>query len=330
MVIYGFPPSLPNDLPSTAQGASPGSQLVWKKANGQFRTSDKNLLDSGYMSDCTVICGNSNWATHKTILCSRNNWFRVALAGGFKEALTGVVTIEDTRPDVVQIVLDIIYTGVIDCYCSTPTDLVELWKAGDFFGIQDLCSEAENAMFRRLEASVEFLEFNPKHKASPPANKDCHTSMVVNELCGHFIRETRVCPVSSSQGNDVFRVCEPDVLDHRPSLCDLCGSVRDLCEISTRYDEVLDNVLNQMRDAADQRSRRYEPRPIPARPKDETRESVQSEIQHLCEALNIALADTPKESRIHTMLLYHMCKTIVEPWGGIEVCRFLERQYPVA
>jgi hypothetical protein len=41
------------------------------------------LLDSGYLSDCTVVCRNIKWATHKTILCSRSKWFRAALDGPF-------------------------------------------------------------------------------------------------------------------------------------------------------------------------------------------------------------------------------------------------------
>ena len=42
------------------------------------------LLEFGYMSDCTVICRDVKWATHKAILCSQNKWFRLALDGPFK------------------------------------------------------------------------------------------------------------------------------------------------------------------------------------------------------------------------------------------------------
>lgn len=45
------------------------------------------LLDSGYMSDCTVICWDTKWATHKVILCSRSKWFRAALDGSFQVKL---------------------------------------------------------------------------------------------------------------------------------------------------------------------------------------------------------------------------------------------------
>lgn len=217
-----------------------------------------------------------------------------------------------------------------NCYCSTVADIVELWKAGDFFRIRDLCLEAEKAMSTRLSASAEFLQLKPKPKTRPRADKSCNTITVVNNLCGHFRRETRVCPVSSLQGNDVFRVCEPHVLDHRPGRCDLCEGLCYSCEKLLKNAGVFDTVLDQIIVAAIERSEEYAPRPPPTRPKDETRESVESEIQDLCEALNIALADTPKGSRIHTQLLDHMCKTTVEPWGGVEVCRFLERQYPVA
>lgn len=218
----------------------------------------------------------------------------------------------------------------IDFSCTTPADIVELWKAGNFFGIQDLWKEAEILMLKRLKKSAEFLQFSPKPKTSARADNDCNTITVVHDLCYHFRRETRVCPVSNSQGNDVFRVCEPHVLDRRPGACDLCGELCGPCEKLLRNAAEYQNVLDMLVVAAEERSSRYQPRPMPAPPQDKTRESVESEIQDLCEALNIALADTPKESRIHTMLLDHMCKTRVEPWGGVEVCRFLERQDPVA
>lgn len=218
----------------------------------------------------------------------------------------------------------------IHCCCSTAADIVELWKAGNFFGIRVLLEEAENAMFRRMEASVKFFAFNPKPKTSPRAEKCCNTITVVHDLCNHIKRETRVCPVSSSQGIDVFRVCEPHVFDHRPSRCDFCGDFCETCQRLLRNVELLNDVRDHIIDVADERSRRYEPRPTFTRPEDRTRERVESEIQELCEALNIALAKTPKESRIHTMLLGHMCKTPVEPWGGVELCRFLERHNPVA
>lgn len=222
----------------------------------------------------------------------------------------------------------------IHCCCSTAADIVELWKASNVFGIQVLREEAENAMFRRLEASVEFFAFNPKPKTSPRAEKGCNTVTVVHDLVydlyNHIERETRVCPVSSSQGNEVFRVCEPHVFDHRPNLCDFCGDLCETCQKLLRNMALSDDVHNQMIDVADEHSRRYEPRPTSTRPEGRTRELVESEIQELCEALNIALAKTPKESRIHTMLLDHMCKTPVEPWGGVELCRFLERHSPVA
>lgn len=218
----------------------------------------------------------------------------------------------------------------VDCYCSTAADIVELWKAGDFFGISEIRLEAVKAMSRRLSASTEFLQPNPKPKTSPRANKSCNTITAVHEVCGHFSRESRVCPVSSLQGNDVFRVCEPHVLDHRPSWCDLCGGFCASCVKLLEDARLFYAVVDQFRQAAEERSRENAPRPLPTPPKDETRESVESEIQDLCEALNMVLADTPKGSRIHTQLLDHMCETTVESWGGVEVCRFLERQYPVA
>lgn len=103
---------------------------------------------------------------------------------------------------------------------STPADIVEIWKAGDYFGILQLCRKAEFLMPRRLIQSAESLNVHskPHHNIS----RGCATIIVANELCGHFILENRVCPVYSSQGNVTFRVREPEIQAIRNSVCVLC------------------------------------------------------------------------------------------------------------
>lgn len=57
---------------------------------------------------------------------------------------------------------------------------------------------------------------------------------------------------------------------------------------------------------------------------------MEFEIQDLCEALNLALVDTPEESKMHKMLISHVCTTPVTAWGGLTVCRFLEKESSAA
>lgn len=98
-ILDGLDPSgLRRQVPSwsrrsrSRKAVSPTERMYDGPQNGLGSPADwspfSRLLQSGYMSDCTVICGDVEWATHKAILCSRNNWFRVALGGPFKVSLT--------------------------------------------------------------------------------------------------------------------------------------------------------------------------------------------------------------------------------------------------
>lgn len=172
-------------------------------------------------------------------------------------------------------------------------------------------------MFRRLRASAEFLNLNQKPNTKPREDRHCKVITVEHEQCGHFSRGIRVCPVSSRSGGDaVFHVSEPLVSEYGYHTC-------DLCEKRMREEMELDEYLGGLRDAADQRSRRFEPPAESPQPDDEIRELVMGEINGLCEALNLAVTEPTKGSCIHEALINHVCNTPVAAWWGFTVCKLL-------
>lgn len=172
-------------------------------------------------------------------------------------------------------------------------------------------------MSKRLKQSSDFLNFK---WISPFTLRGCVTVTAVNKLCGHFLPETRVCSVKRSQGNVAFRVREPEIQKVRNSVC-------DLCQKRMKNEKLSSTDLKRLGQAADHLAGIHSPSAYmdPLRPDDERRQQIECEVQYLCEALNLALADTPEGSPMHKMLLKHVCNTPMAAWGGFTVCRFLEK-----
>ncbi|KAI0485309.1 hypothetical protein GGR56DRAFT_669787 [Xylariaceae sp. FL0804] len=90
-----------------------------------------------------IKCGERTWKLHKAILCNRCKWFETALGGSFKEATSGIVTIENFQPDQIELLIKYIYTGELPRYHYTDEGWLESSitgiKLGDFFAMPEMC-----------------------------------------------------------------------------------------------------------------------------------------------------------------------------------------------
>lgn len=112
-------------------------------------------------------------------------------------------------------------------------------------------------------------------------------------------------------------MCEPLGSEFRYDSC-------NLCEKRMREEMELDEYLGGQRDAADQRSRRFEPPAESPQPDDEIRELVMGEIKDLCAALNFVMEEPSKWTCVHWTLINHLCNTPVAAWWGFTVCKLLK------
>lgn len=207
--------------------------------------------------------------------------------------------------------------------CHTPSKIVEVWKAADFFGMRELADRAAEAMDRRLEASARFLRRIPDPcSPAPPrvSDRGCGTIRAVYEVCGHVLREPRACPVAGARPDTVFHLCDPEhTVVRRGRACDpSCRQVRNWGGPS------LSRPGGTSWAPAPNRPAPNLPAPNRPAPDSETRALIEDEIRALCRALAIATAETPKGSHVQRALVRHMCDTRVVAWGGYAVCRFLE------
>jgi hypothetical protein len=69
------------------------------------------LLTSGRLSDFTIHCGDKAFKVHRMQIYSRSDYFKFIIDGEFQESLENAVTLEETNPPAVAMLLLIMYAG---------------------------------------------------------------------------------------------------------------------------------------------------------------------------------------------------------------------------
>ncbi|KAF4442454.1 Kelch-like protein 21 [Fusarium austroafricanum] len=67
--------------------------------------------ETGEFTDFTFACNGRNIQVHKVIICTQSPVFRAACAGPFKEAISGTYDLTSHQPDMIQLMVDYLYTG---------------------------------------------------------------------------------------------------------------------------------------------------------------------------------------------------------------------------
>ncbi|KAL3423052.1 hypothetical protein PVAG01_04799 [Phlyctema vagabunda] len=71
-----------------------------------------SLLDSGKYSDLTISCHGRHFKVHKAIVCSSSKPLAAAIDGSFKEAIAGVINLDDDDSEVIASMVKFLYTGI--------------------------------------------------------------------------------------------------------------------------------------------------------------------------------------------------------------------------
>jgi hypothetical protein len=86
----------------------------------------EELLRSGRFSDFTVKCGDFSFSVHKSVLWSQSDYFKTLTDGPFEESKKNLVTLDDTTPRAVAMLLLLIYIGNGGQYLDRVYDI---WPA---------------------------------------------------------------------------------------------------------------------------------------------------------------------------------------------------------
>jgi hypothetical protein len=106
-----------------------------KCAKGRCASDFKGIRFDTDNADFVFKCGGKAFPCHKVILCARSSVFKGMLARDWDEAKKGEATIEDVEPEVLEMMLEFIYSGEV---AAMEGRAKELLYAADKYGLGDL------------------------------------------------------------------------------------------------------------------------------------------------------------------------------------------------
>ncbi|PNP79354.1 hypothetical protein FNYG_07430 [Fusarium nygamai] len=127
--------------------------------------------ESGEFTDFTFACNGRNIEVHKIIICSQSPVFRAACAGQFKEAFSGTYDLTSHQPDMIQLMVDYLYTGdysidmgeTDDAATSTNSGALSthamMYSLGDEYDIKGLRDLSAQKYSWALDESLDLDEF---------------------------------------------------------------------------------------------------------------------------------------------------------------------------
>ncbi|KAI3330721.1 hypothetical protein F4824DRAFT_504798 [Ustulina deusta] len=129
----------------------------------------KDLLDLASLSDVVVQCGAKTWNLHRAILAQRSQWFRKALLGGFQEAKTKTIRIEEFNEDAVDSIIKHIYGRPADWEKlqgerSFTRLCMDIFNMADYFLLPDLCQSLEGAFGHMVFTKVPAFQARRKRR----------------------------------------------------------------------------------------------------------------------------------------------------------------------
>jgi len=122
-------------------GGSGVSQFRRDKVNAVLQLSSHidSLYQSGKFSDCIIVCGNKEFQCHRTILASRSPVFDAMLSHDMEEKKSGRIVVEDLDVDVVQGMLEFIYSGHVNDIKLKASGLLAAADKYDLTLLKQLC-----------------------------------------------------------------------------------------------------------------------------------------------------------------------------------------------
>merc|ERR1719508_584077 len=188
---------------ATVRSYEDGNDFIKEtKRDQNLLTQIRSISDLDSLADFTIVCGDREFKCHRVLLASRSTVFKaMILNDNFVETRQNSITIGEASPDMVEAMLDFIYTGrVPDDIQEKAIDLINL---ADSYDLQDLMEICESSLINNLtvEGVIETLIAIDLH---------CPNSQNRQKIVD-FIKEEATQVVKSSHWKE-FVVKYPDLV----------------------------------------------------------------------------------------------------------------------
>ncbi|ROV90718.1 hypothetical protein VSDG_08277 [Cytospora chrysosperma] len=161
-------------MPSKKDGA--GAAAAGKRQEQFRQRGDLQILRSGDLSDCIVMCGSDPdgmFTTHKVFLASRSGWFRKKMVENPQHDAAGkqVIEIDSHSPAEIALVMEFIYgAGMLDAIenSSNKSFIVtcaDIYLLGRDFDISSMAEYAMNHLGKYLNTKLKEICVLPAKRA---------------------------------------------------------------------------------------------------------------------------------------------------------------------
>ncbi|KAK2069900.1 hypothetical protein P8C59_004443 [Phyllachora maydis] len=194
-VIQNFPWTLPSHLRPTFWHRRVAIRHHAKKQGVEF-AGNLELIRSGEFSDASISCKDRTWKIHRCILEPRSAWFAKALSGKFEEGKSKHVTIEESEPDILNLVLEYIYCGpdsdyietiqhdaTLDVHFGTLVDMLELLEFFQLTPLQGPILKCLDMMLESIYQDVQLHFRNAAGKSNFVSLLDFKSIDTIRQLC---------------------------------------------------------------------------------------------------------------------------------------------------
>ena len=118
-----------------------------------------SMYNDEEFSDMKIVCGSEVFHVHKFILCARSPVFKGMLRHDNLETKEGKIDISDTDPALVQVMLQYMYSNMVDKIEEVAAELISLADLYELLELKTMCEDSlcltlnvENVMENLLKA----------------------------------------------------------------------------------------------------------------------------------------------------------------------------------